>query len=77
MAGRLFAGSELLIIHDRDLWQLLDDWITQLHDERFLSILPLLRRTFSSFSEAARAKMHDRVRAARTSGDDQCGRTAL
>ncbi|MCO5198998.1 MAG: DUF5682 family protein [Anaerolineae bacterium] len=59
-------GSELLIIHDRDLWQLLDDWITQLHDERFLSILPLLRRTFSSFSEAARAKMHDRVRAART-----------
>lgn len=59
-------GSELLIIHDRDLWQLLDNWITQLNDERFLSILPLLRRTFSSFSEAARAKMHDRVRAARS-----------
>jgi hypothetical protein len=58
-------GSELLIIHDRDLWQLLDEWITHLDDERFLSILPLLRRTFSAFSEAARAKMHDRVRAAR------------
>ncbi len=58
-------GSELLIIHDRELWLLLDNWITHLDDERFLSILPLLRRTFSAFSEAARAKMHDRVRAVR------------
>jgi hypothetical protein len=55
-------GSELLLIHDQNLWQLLDQWLAQLDDEPFQAVLPLLRRTFSAFSEAARQQMHERVR---------------
>jgi len=55
-------GSELLVLHDRQLWQLLDSWISGLGAERFMDILPLLRRTFSSFSEASRQQLQDRVR---------------
>ncbi|WP_420644747.1 DUF5682 family protein [Candidatus Leptofilum sp.] len=55
-------GSGLLVLHDPTLWQLLDGWVTQLDPERFQTILPLLRRTFSTFSEAARQQLLDRAR---------------
>lgn len=54
-------GSELLIIHDRRLWGLLDDWISGLPQERFVEILPLLRRAFSHFSDSARGQLHERL----------------
>lgn len=54
-------GSELLIIHDRRLWGLLDGWISGLPQERFQEILPLLRRAFSQFSEAAKNQLHERL----------------
>ena len=55
-------GSELLILHDRQLWQMLDKWVRTLGEERFLEILPLLRRTFSKFSQASRRQLQDRVK---------------
>ncbi|MCC6603305.1 MAG: hypothetical protein IT327_08850 [Anaerolineae bacterium] len=55
-------GSGLLVLHDQTLWQLLDGWVMQLDAERFQTILPLLRRTFSTFSDAARQQLMDRVR---------------
>ncbi len=55
-------GSGLLVLHDKTLWQLLDDWVMQLEAERFQTILPLLRRTFATFSDAARQQLMDRVR---------------
>ena len=54
-------GSGLLVLHDQTLWQLLDDWVMQLDSERFQTILPLLRRTFATFSQAARQQLIDRV----------------
>ena len=55
-------GSGLLVLHDQTLWQLLDGWVTQLDPERFQTILPLLRRTFATFSDAARQQLVERVR---------------
>ncbi len=56
--GFLF-GSGLLLIHQPRLWAVLDDWIGSLKEETFNDVLPLLRRTFSGFSESERSKMLD------------------
>jgi len=55
------AGSGLLLLHDATLWQLLDDWITSLPGDTFMHVLPLLRRTFASFSSAERRQLGARV----------------
>ncbi len=55
-------GSELLLLHDRRLWGLLDSFIYQLPPDRFVEILPLLRRAFARFSDASRRQLHERVR---------------
>ena len=57
-------GSELLLIHDRRLWGLLDSFINDLPPERFVQILPLLRRAFSGYSEAARRHLQEQAQAA-------------
>jgi hypothetical protein len=62
-------GSGLLVLHDQTLWQLLDGWVMQLDAARFQTILPLLRRTFSTFSDAARQQLMDRVRYGRTAAN--------
>lgn len=56
------AGSGLLLLHNPALWQVLDDWVTQLSSETFTAILPLLRRTFSTFAAPERRQMGERVR---------------
>ncbi|MEO1626596.1 MAG: DUF5682 family protein, partial [Bacteroidota bacterium] len=50
-------GSGLLLIHNPDLWRILDEWVSQLSWEVFQDVLPLLRRTFSGFSSPERQKM--------------------
>lgn len=55
-------GSGLLLLHDDKLWQVLDSWISQLSGDTFTALLPLLRRTFSTFSTPERRQMGERVR---------------
>jgi hypothetical protein len=55
-------GSGLLLLHDDKLWQVLDSWVTQLNGDTFIASLPLLRRTFSSFSAPERRQMGERVK---------------
>jgi hypothetical protein len=55
-------GSGLLLLHDDKLWQVLDSWVTQLNGDTFIALLPLLRRTFSSFSAPERRQMGERVK---------------
>ncbi|MFP4578423.1 MAG: DUF5682 family protein [Coleofasciculus sp.] len=55
-------GSGLLLLHDSTLWQIIDDWVTQLPGETFTEILPLLRRTFAQFSTAERRQIGERVK---------------
>ena len=44
------SGSGLLLVHDRDLLGILDDWLASLGDQDFTAVLPLLRRTFGGFA---------------------------
>lgn len=50
-------GSGLLLLHHGVLWQMIDDWVSQLKDQHFQHILPTLRRTFAHFSPPERQKM--------------------
>src|SRR5262249_36581123 len=55
-------GSGLLLLHDESLWKVIDDWVVALNKDRFASLLPLLRRTFSTFTAPERRQMGERVR---------------
>jgi hypothetical protein len=55
-------GSGLVLIHDDTLWNVVDEWLCDLTGEAFTHVLPLVRRTFSSFAPAERRQMGERVR---------------
>ncbi|MDY6901101.1 MAG: DUF5682 family protein, partial [Cyanobacteriota bacterium] len=55
-------GSGLLLLHDDKLWQVLDNWVSTLSEDFFVASLPLLRRTFATFSEPERRQMGERVK---------------
>jgi hypothetical protein len=48
------AGSGTVLLHDRALLGLVDDWLARLSGDAFVSCLPLLRRTFSTFEPSER-----------------------
>ncbi len=50
-------GSGLVLLHNNLLWNLLDAWVDDLNEENFKDILPILRRTFSRFSQPERERM--------------------
>lgn len=56
------GGRGLVLVHDRALLQLIDDWLTGLTDERFRDVLPLLRRTFGAFESGERRAIGQAVR---------------
>lgn len=51
------AGSGTVLVHDRDLLDLLDEWLTGLGTDEFIAAVPLLRRTFGSFEPAERRQL--------------------
>jgi hypothetical protein len=58
----LLRGSGPLLVHDPALWQILDDWLCELADDTFTTTLPLLRRTFATFTPPERRSMGERLR---------------
>ncbi len=54
-------GSGLLLLHNDGLWQLIDGWLTGLTPDSFMASLPLLRRTFATFTGPERRQMGERV----------------
>ncbi len=50
----LLQGDALLLIHDRQLLQVLDEWVTTLEEDAFVDVLPLVRRTFGSYDLSER-----------------------
>lgn len=50
-------GSGLILVHDERLLGLIDSWLLSLSEERFVAILPLLRRTFGAFGAAERQEI--------------------
>ncbi len=55
-------GSGLLLIHNPSFWTLLDEWITDIPEEQFKTILPVLRRSFALFQPPERQKMLEMAR---------------
>ena len=51
------AGSGLVLLHQTELWNLLNDWLTSLSADHFRETLPLLRRTFATFAPPERRQM--------------------
>ncbi|MGA7730838.1 MAG: DUF5682 family protein [Chloroflexia bacterium] len=54
-------GSGMALLHDDALWDVLDTWVTGLHSDAFTALLPLLRRTFSTFPAPERRQMGQRA----------------
>jgi hypothetical protein len=59
-------GSGQLLIYDETLWNLIDHWISSLGDDTFQQLLPVLRRTFSTFAAPERRQMGERVKQGQT-----------
>jgi uncharacterized protein DUF5682 len=56
--------SGLLLVHDDELWQLVDEWLDGLGEDTFVVVLPLLRRTCAGFAAGERRQLLERSRAA-------------
>jgi hypothetical protein len=53
----LCSGNESLLLRLDELWRILDEWITDLDDQAFLRVIPLMRRVFSDFSNQSRRQL--------------------
>jgi len=54
--------SGMVLLHDAQLWELVDGWLNTLSSEHFVSELPLLRRAFAAFSAPERRQLGERAR---------------
>jgi hypothetical protein len=61
------SGMEQLLLQNDSLFGLVDSWLVGLNGEQFESILPLVRRTFATYSSPTRRSLSERIkRGART-----------
>jgi hypothetical protein len=56
------SGGGLVLVHDDALLGVLDSWLAGVGEDEFTSALPVLRRTFATFSPAERRQIGERVR---------------
>ena len=56
------TGGGMVLIHDDALFRLLDDWMSHLSPDHFTQILPLIRRSFSTFPTMERRQIGERVK---------------
>jgi hypothetical protein len=64
----VLQGGGLTLLHQDGLWQALDGWLSELAPEEFVALLPLLRRSFSSFQAPERRAMGEKVKKLRLVG---------
>ncbi|MBP6599688.1 MAG: hypothetical protein KA216_09610 [Giesbergeria sp.] len=62
--------NAMVLLHDNQLWQLVNDWLSSLSDTHFTHILALVRRTFSAFSASERNDLAQRARQGGTAHAD-------
>jgi hypothetical protein len=55
------SGDAVLLIHDRRLLRIVDEWVAGVQDDMFDDVLPLLRRTFSEFSRPERREIGEQL----------------
>jgi hypothetical protein len=57
--------SGTILLHDRDLFDAIDRWVTEMPQDAFDNVLPLLRRTIATFSVPERRSIGERILAGR------------
>ena len=60
--GGVLRESGSILIYDDALWHVIDEWVMSLPGDLFQTLLPLLRRTFATFSRYERQEIGERVR---------------
>ncbi|HEV2483237.1 MAG TPA: DUF5682 family protein, partial [Puia sp.] len=55
-------GSGTLLLIDQALWAVVNSWVSGIDAESFTQVLPLLRRTFSHYTQSERRKLGEKVR---------------
>lgn len=58
----LLRDSGEILLHTDTLWRITDTWLTGISEENFIQLLPLLRRTFTTFSAPVRRALGERVK---------------
>jgi Family of unknown function (DUF5682) len=66
--------NAVVLLHDDAVWRLVDDWLAALSEDHFISVLPLVRRSFSHFAAGERRDLG--ARAARGAVTAQVSSTA-
>ena len=56
-----FGQSAEVILHDRTLFSIVDDWLAAPQEEDFVEVLPMVRRAFSSFGATERRRLLEQV----------------
>lgn len=62
-------GSGLILLHNTVLLQTLDAWVKTLKDNVFVQLLPVLRRTFSTFAAPERRRIGEQIKAGINASD--------
>jgi hypothetical protein len=57
--------SGTILLHDQDLFDAIDRWVTEMPQDAFENVLPLLRRTVATFSVPERRSIGERILAGR------------
>jgi len=53
--------SGMVLLHDNQLWAMVDGWVEGLNEDHFMRVLPLLRRSFAAFSSPERRQLGERA----------------
>lgn len=56
--------SAMVLILDEQIWGIVNRWMSELDDDTFNDLLPLLRRTFSAYTNTEKRKIAEKVKAA-------------
>lgn len=54
------SDQALLLLHEDNLWNLVNAWLGDLPEEQFINILPILRRATSNFSPSESSKIAEK-----------------
>lgn len=64
------SGSGLLLLHDDRLLEIVDRWLSGLARETFEQIVPIARRTFSTFEKGERRQIGEKIKRAASPGEE-------
>lgn len=64
-------GSGLVLLYNETLLDVLNDWVMSLGEDVFVQLLPILRRTFSSFEPPERRKIGEKLKGERVSTESK------